>query len=456
MMAPIHSIRTAQWRLLFLCVICLLFAWGAVALGDNSPPPSQDFWVVDLNASPSGFRKAHATLRSTGLRSYIYVEDKLWGSNVSSDFVDRLHAHLELSAPPAAILSGTGLISIEERIFSPLPKKMRADDHLIILLADLGQARGQQRLEGFYSLYDQLPDADTWVQFGQHSNEGNFIYLNALHGVSEDITTAVIAHELQRMLESVSAPPSADDLDSWFSEMLAESAMLLTGYPTDQPKVDQFLANTGAYSLVTSANVQSGPQLLFSSYLLDTVTGLPSTAMGALAHIGGDGRKAVETIVDRQSGSPLTFDVVFGNFISYLYNQSSTNASLPTLWNHAQGIRLGAGIKPAYHLSAISADIVGSIAPYAFVTVQLDSELPGDAVVEVARYDDPHVPNLPGSCSGSASMLWKPINLRAIALYAVGCEPTLPNDKLQFSLKIHSSPSLLPGSLRQPLLPGIF
>jgi hypothetical protein len=64
------------------------------------------------------------------------------------------------------------------------------------------------------------------------------------------------------------------------------------------------------------------------------------------------------------------------------------------------------------------------------------------ATIRVTRDPSP-LGSSASSCAASASVLWKPVNLNRIAVYAVGCDPTEAPDDVHFRLKILDEPSLL-------------
>ena len=293
------------------------------------------------------------------------MEDKFWGSEIKPDYVDRLMMQLESAVPADSFFSGVGIVPLQEKIFGPLPRKISADDRVIVLFADLGQFREIQ-FDGFYNSFDQLTEAEAFAKYKQHSNEANIIYMNGLRG-NETYTTGVVAHELQHLLAAGSVELSSEN---WLSEMLAEGAMLLSGFFTDQEHVNRFVADTAKVPLVTPTYVHYGPQLLFSSFLLDSLSLRDGTAIGRLNAIQADGRKAVEQVFEQESKTRLSFDVIFSNFISYVFFHSQHGSSLPTAWNHRAGIRIPK-IQPYFTFTDPSGEFAGTLAPYSFAVIDL-------------------------------------------------------------------------------------
>lgn len=433
-----------------LALLALLFAPLALAEndGDYRLGDRKEFWVWDLRVMPPAFRRTEATVRAVGPRSYIFVENALWETNITPDFVARLHHRLEREAPRGA-LKQTGIIPLEEEIFAPLPKKIRNDERLIVLFADLGQYKEHQ-FDGFFNAFDQMKEETAWKEYEQHSNEANIIYINGLRG-TEEYTTGVIAHELQHLLAHHATEDSASfDQDPWLSETLAEGAMLVTGYYTDQGHVNRFAQNPGVQPLVSQSYVHYGPQLLFASYLVDSVRS-DGSALGFLTRLKKRGREAIEFLFRSKTNFPLNFDAIFSNFLTYVFQASGTQEKLPSAWTHhgSNGI-LVPQIRPVARIERFPAELRQSVLPYSFVSIDLAQEIPSSAVVEVevlprgvdTPVDQPVEPN----CANTASVLWKPMGPKRIAVYAVGCEYRGPKDVVDFRLSILTKPSLLPSS----------
>lgn len=407
----------------------------------------KEFWVWDLTVMPPAFRKTEATVRAVGPRSYIFVETALWEKNIQPGFVARLQHRLEEAAPAGAVEPGYGIIPLQEKIFAPLPKKIRDDERLIVLFADLGKYKDHE-FDGFFNAFDQITEENAWNNFQQHSNEANIIYINGLRGGDEDYTTGVIAHELQHLLGH-NLVPEGTEQDAWLSETIAEGAMLLTGYFTDQGHVGRYAENTAKYPLVSQSYVQYGPQLLFSSFLIDSVK-KSGEGLSFLSRLEKKGRDAVEFMFRVKTETPFSFDAIFSNFLSYIFEFSGEKALLPSSWaRNSSGIVIPE-IKPYARIEQFPAVLEGAIFPYSFAAIDLARELPPTAVVTVdpipTVVDAPVDQPPPQNCGNSSSTLWKPVSPKRIAVYAVGCEHKGAKDLVQFRLRIFDRPSLLPAS----------
>jgi hypothetical protein len=428
MVANFNQFLRSRFAVIFTAITMLCVSAPALA-GGPELGSSRNFWVWDLNVMPPAFRKAEATLRAQGPRTLVYVEKKLSPEQISPAYIERLETALEKSCPKGSLCPQTGVVPFEEAHFGALPNRFSApDNRLIVLFADLGKYKDHE-FDGFFNSYDQLSESEAQRE-KQHSNEGNIIYINGLRR-DESYTNGVIAHELQHLL--VFDPDSRTTKDSWLSEALAEGAMLTTGYFSDQLHVDRFAKSTGASPLVSTTYVQYGPQLLFSSFLLD-FAGTGVTNLSELSRVPLAGREAVEKFFEARLSSPQSFDAIYSNFISYLFNAQSFGWSLPISWVRTPpfGITMPE-ITPYKTITSFPANLDGWVYPYAFVAIDLPTELTDTTTVKVEAIR----PNAEGpSCARTASPLWKPVGKKRIVVYAVGCEPKSKQDVLHFRLII--------------------
>ena len=389
----------------------LLLLFCELSLAHATAPATQNFWVWDLNVMPPGFRKTEATLRFEGKHSLIYVEPRFWGNQITETLVEHLAERLENSTQTGSINQNLGFLPLEESIFGALPTRMNPDSRLIVLFADLGKYKTHE-FDGFFNVFDQFPESVAWKDSQQHSNEKNIIYINGFRK-SEEYTFGVIAHELQHLL----AHPYQSQLedggqDVWLSEMLAEGAMLLTGYVTDQNYVDRYLQKTHAYPLVASTYVQYGPQLLFSSFLLDRFQ-RNGKELADLTKTKLKGRKAVAELFQS------SFDeTIYPEFLRYLMaGKTQTQFARPTI----------SPVSPSGNLDAQNPSATGQILPYAFQVYSVAGQAKrislekGSNLSKCARDSE-----LRYLSSADQKQLW---------IYAVGCDSGGSKDKISFSVK---------------------
>lgn len=384
---------------------------------------------------PPAHRRAEAKLRAAGPRSLIYVEEKYWEKTVKADFVARLRHNLESASPSGSFAPSQGIIPIQETLFAPLPNKF-GEGRAVILFADLGQYK-HYRFDGFFNPFDQMKESEALAQ-GQHSNEGNLIYINGFRE-NETYTTGVIAHELNHLLGHQF---SGGAQDLWFSETLAEMAMLVTGYYSDQGHADRFAKAPQDFPLVSHNYVQYGPQLLFASYLLD-IMGDKKVGLPFLARTQGNGRYAIEEFLRANTSRPTSFDVMFSNFIGYVFENGGNTLPYTLVNSGSEGLVMPE--IPAYAtLESFPATLEGKIMPYTYLAIDLPSAIPFTAVVQVETL---RAGAKAGSCAQNGTVLWKPIHPKRIAIYAVGCEHKEAADQLQFRLSVLDKPlQLLPSA----------
>ena len=425
-----HSI----YRLLALCL--LLLSSEQLVIADAPPALSQrTFWVWDLTVMPPAFRKANATLRASGSRSLIYVEEQLWNSNVTEKFVSQLSKNLETNAKPGSYFPDRGIVPLQEEVFAPLPTVINPDPRVIVLFADLGQYKNY-KFDGFFNAFDQMKELDAWSLHQQHSNEANIIYINGIRE-SEAYTEGVIAHELQHLLAH-HARPSNTPQELWLSEAIAEGAMLLTGHYTDQGHVDRYLENPAAHSLVSQTYVQYGPQLLFASFLIDSLK--RAGGLGHLTRTNLTGKEAVTDLFrSRTGGAPQSFDAIYSLFLTYISDSMLSKIKLPAAWNHSEETGLILKNARSYGQITVPGTVEGKLVPYSFAPYTLEKNLGEQANVQVT------VISAQGSCAnGNGKALWKPLTPKMIAIYAVGCDQNSKEDTIQFRLTISEQPTIMP------------
>ncbi len=215
--------------------------------------------------------------------------------------------------------------------------------------------------------------------------------------------------------------------EPWFAELLLEGNDLSSGLVLDQDRVNSLAQHTNRFSLVTQVGVQSGPQLLFAAYLVDTLSA--DRAFPFLSRATETGMDAIEDLFRSQLNSPLNFDAIFSNYLTYIFQASAGGARIP--FKLAQA---GTGVvvpvfTPQATIHSLPADVQGSLVPYSFAIFELDHELPANAVVTVSEISAP-------TCMEGFSLLWKPASPKSIAVYATGCPQLSPQDNIVFRLTI--------------------
>lgn len=416
------------WALALASACAALFTFLPIAQGANAKREvgeSRRFWVKNQ----SGYRSAETELKAVGERSYIYVEKSLWEKRITRELVERLSLALEKRAPEGAILPNLGIVPLEETLFAPLPKVISPDERVSVVFAEISN---NQFFDGYFNAFDQMTAAQAEAK-GQRSNESNVVYINGYRR-SESYTASVVAQELQKLL---SFYPSEDAEDLWFRETLGKAAKLASGFYVDQPQLNQYAQQPSLFPLVSYSYVQQGPQILFAAFLLDS---MPDRVQGLrlLNSFSGNGRQAVEILFRQITGSPLTFDVIFSKYLSYLFAGSGRDLPNPRK-SDSMFLRLPP-IRSYAALKSFPAEIRGELMPYSVLVIDLPEALPATAVVQITPIRQHGAED---SCARQGTVLWKPIDLKRIAIYSVGCEHQSPFDRLQFHLRVLDKPSLI-------------
>jgi hypothetical protein len=420
----------SQLRLILICFAALMLAFVATVVDAASieNPQSRVFWVTNSSRLQ---RQTHATLQASGNRALIYVEDSL---SFSPEMISRLEWQLESAVPAGAFQTGIGLVSLEESLFGPiLPTKTIADNRLIILFCESGPAP-----DGAFLPIDQTSEAEAFSSSEHlHSNEANVLYLGGAQP-EENAVIGIISRELQRLLAYRLRP---EPREIWLSDSLAKGGELISGYFGEQSSIQDYLSGTGYFPLVTpNPHHQGGAQLLFASFLIDTLPQATKTALSNLSEINKSGRDAIEQLFWDLTREPTSFDAIFSNFVSYIFAQAQGESSLPTAWRHSPGLQVPL-VSPFALYYSDKGELTGSLAPYSFVAIDLDRPLSSHAQVQLTKID-PKSGSDKMNCSTNAHLLWKPVSETRIAIYAVGCDPSINTEMIRFRLKI-VDPSLV-------------
>jgi hypothetical protein len=218
------------------------------------------FWVWDLRVMPPAFRKPEFRLAATAPAGAdhlnVWVENGLGERDPSPRAIEHLTR--------AFADESKGALAIERRAFGPqpTPPSKDRDVHLVIASLPPFEKNGKKfGFDGYFNAFDQLTEADAAAQ-GQHSNERDIIYVNALQDLDSDYMRGVIAHELAHLITH------GPERESWFNEMLGEAAMQMTGYFTDLRHVDSYRAHPEWPLAVTGYGVSYGGVSLLAEYLL--------------------------------------------------------------------------------------------------------------------------------------------------------------------------------------------
>jgi hypothetical protein len=417
----------------FLTVYLLLCAVLPIAqcfAESNDVGSMRTFWVSNLRTIPTTFREARAVLVASGDRSQVYVEP---GTTLPSSYLKVLSHQLEVASPPGSLFPELSLVQLQEKLFGPLPRTQGGDSRLLVLFTNLGGSN----VDALFHPADQWRAADA-EKMGDRSNEANIVYINGYQGTFEN-TTGAVARTLQELLSYRSQAGVPRDL--WLSQVIEHATLLASGIYPSSNALRRFSEDTSRFPLVSHSSLQQGPQILFASYLLDQASGR-GEALSNLARFTLPGRSAVEALFRSETGSPLTFDLIYNSFLTYIFRMAGSGFVLPVTITTPQGKGLVMPpLEPYLKIKSIPAIADGTVLPYSFAVIELPTELPFSAVVNVETVRDKSLrPDGSMPCSNTGSVLWKPVSPKRIAVYGVGCEHYSDLDVLHFRLSVLDKP----------------
>jgi hypothetical protein len=195
-----------------------------------------------------------ATCRAEGTRTRFYVSDELWQTQADASSpvldqpeVDAFMYRYELEGQATSVRPDLGALPTDEFVFGALNPALLTDDKLPIYVVNSSGAG-----DGYLcSWCDELAlhlDGST---------------LRSLHA---DRTLSIAAHE---SFHAIHRGYDADE-EVWIDESLAEAAMTVNGYFTDQAWLSSFVHDTNQAwgpGLTDAHDFNYGAGLLFGTYL---------------------------------------------------------------------------------------------------------------------------------------------------------------------------------------------
>lgn len=366
----------------------------------------------------------------------IYLHSNL-STSVSQEKIFNLLERLT-QASQTSVYPELGYVPLIRNFFGPFPSKFSKESTLDVVLLDTKENEWRSS-SPFLLPQDQMSE-EMAEKIGTKSNQGNFLYVPVLTDQDEELLASII--KILPQFSILDGTTNAYAAGNWLHFALSEAALFLSGFFLND--LSKFAASTHLFSLTqeNSSPKENPLHTLFASFLLDTVSN-KQMALTFLSKNASQGKLAVETLFRSESSRPVTFDVIFGNFVSYLF--SSEGLSLPISISRPdiyEGIPLPP-LQSYLDLAVYPYRMEAAVFPYGFLAVNLKSPIPAGAVVQIQNVSE----NGPGnSCAKGASVLWKPINPKKIAIYSVGCNPLSNKDSVKFRLNIFDKPSIFPAS----------
>jgi hypothetical protein len=419
--------------------LSLILAWIFIVLAQTSSAVAADakyIWIRAGNEAGSGYKRIQIRLEKSGRVSDLFLENSV-KPKIPPLELENIYDQLE-SRSKSSIYPHKGLIDLVTHLYGPFANRFDPNGKLQIVLIDYA-AHDLNSSEAYVNPRDQwtLKYAES---LGYKSNEGNFLYVPVSTYQKDKIIRSVT--RLLPKFAHLRTEPEASFQKTWLTESLGETALFVGGF--FERDLLRFAANSQLYSLTQLSENTSNPLYsLFGSFLLDSMKNKQS-GLAFLNRLQGHGRDAVESFFRMESSRPLTFDVIFANFVNYLFTNEGLNLPVTVAFpNEEDGGLLLPTIIPYAEVSSYPFEMDSKIYSYGFLSLNLRSPLPAGAIVDIQNVSS-FGPS--GSCSKSASLLWKPIHPRKIVLYSVGCDPSSSKDLVKFRLRIFDKPSFFPSS----------
>lgn len=199
----------------------------------------QVFWAHDFTTSD--FYQIQATLRKTGGRVRIWVEDDSWNSQyVTQVEVDSIYKALEVSTASGSLDPSMGIVDIDTMLFGQPPNR-NGDGIIDFLILDIKDDFDPDEgkfsfIAGYFYPNDQMNNS--------YSNQRDLLYLDSQPGIfykDNRRTTTVLsttAHELQHLIHY----NYDTNEENWVNEGLSELAAAYCGYGIGLPYL--YLRNT--------------------------------------------------------------------------------------------------------------------------------------------------------------------------------------------------------------------
>jgi hypothetical protein len=398
---------------------------------------SKFIWIRSGSENGNEYRRIQIDLRKSGRVSEIFTENSP-NLRISASEIDFLAEQLE-SRSNSSLYPERGIIDLISSLYGPFPVRFDSQGKIKIVFLD-ADAHDLSSFEGYVNFRDQWTSKYA-ESIGFKSNQGNFLYLpsNVFH-------TDTALRNITKILPKFShlrAEPQATFPKTWLTESLGETALFMGGF-FDRDML-RFAANSQLYSLTQLPMENSSNPLfsLFGSFLLDSMKS-KQAGLSFFTRLQGLGRDEVESFFRMESSRPVTFDVIFANFVSYLFTNEGLHlpitVALPN--KNGSGLLLPT-IIPFKEITSYPFEMESKIYSYGFLSLNLRSPLPSGAIVDIQN-DSNFGPS--GNCSKLATVLWKPIHPRKIVLYSVGCDPISFKDLVKFRLRIFDKPSFFPSS----------
>jgi hypothetical protein len=272
----------------------------------------QLFWAYNFNSN--AFYQIQATLRKTGGRVRIWVEDDSWNSAyVTQAEVDSIYKALEISTRSGSLYPYLGIVDIDTMLFGQPPNR-NGDGMIDFLLLDIQDdfdpdAGNFSFIAGYFLENDQGNNTG--------SNQRDLLYLDSQPGIfykDERRTYTVLAttaHELQHLIHY--------NYDTgeylWVNEGLSELASIYCGYGIGFPYL--YLRDTNKNLTLWFNNVADYAKVgLWTLYVAEQL-----------------GLDFIKTLTQHPQNSVLSYNAILPAFTNLSFNQIYENWAIANYVN---------------------------------------------------------------------------------------------------------------------------
>ncbi len=395
-----------------------------------------DLWIQGGSQVGFEFQRLRGFSRTIGSTVSLYADpgtQKSLSAESLTKILERLNDASEISVYPEM-----GYADLVRTFFGPFPNVFQDSGRLHVVLLN-SSVLELPSTEPYFLPYDQIAEEDA-AKTGDRSNQGNFLYVPVKIASEEAVLRSIVKSLPQFSI--LRHLPERRIFPNWLHHTLAEAALFLGGYY--QRDLHSFTNNPHLFSLTQNAKGREGNALysLFAAFLLDSITG-KEVGLKFLSQNANNGKFAVETLFRSDSSRPITFDVIFGNFVIYLFQNEGLNLPVSLVRPGSyEGLPLPP-IPPYSEITEFPFVLEAKIYPYGFLSVDLKNPLPPGSVVNLQNVT---AGGPAESCAKQASVLWKPINPKKIVIYSVGCNPISGRDLVKFRLNVFDKPSIFPAT----------
>jgi len=177
------------------------------------------FFVRQRNP-PYNFESIEATLRYTGRRARIWVDDRD-NARIPESTITQIAIRLDSITSSKSRDPNKGILQNDIEVFGDTPKAFEQDGKTEFLITDIKDSLVGAFVAGYFNPYDQTSNPG--------SNQLNMLYIDSREGLAQGLNSvsSTLAHEFQHLIHYGTNPSS----DRLFNEGCSEAASIVCGYP---------------------------------------------------------------------------------------------------------------------------------------------------------------------------------------------------------------------------------